>query len=465
MNVMDLIAPEAPIGGLMVSDTSVRAALRNPRRAKRGAPPLVLAEEAIPPGTIIEGALKDPAALTNALRRLLARTHGVSYFIVSIPPHGIYTKTLSFPRAVSGERLIEAVDLALGFQLPFSKEDAYVDYHLLPPSDMSRVFVATAAKSAIDAYQAALGAAGVRAVAIEPHTMSVARSHEGELALARMPYADSVVAVLLERGSVVLSRSLPMEHCKNDTNLEGEIARIEAYATVEYGTAPRPLSSKDMPIPASLRPHIGGETEPWVIALGALERALLPRSGDTLASLLPVGTEEAYAFQKAIAFSGFLRDMTAGIALFFIAAYAGTFAGLLMLRAQTAETLSTRAVSPASAELVAEEGRARAFNALLSTTATIASESPIWSDFFESLRASVIEGITITSISIEAPERPIRIAGIAATRAALNAFKDALDARGDLAEATLPLTNLELRADIPFTVTVILADPGALYPR
>lgn len=203
----------------------------------------------------------------------------------------------------------------------------------------------------------------------------------------------------------------------------------------------------------------------WLPALGALKRGQMAREKDTIISLLPVGTEEAYQFQKATAFSDFARNLAIGVALFFVLAYAGTFVFMLSLKTHYAETLSTLAVSPASSEVVAQEARAREFNALVHTTAALAAESPLWSAFLESLRSSVTDGITLSNLTIGEPTQPIAIAGKARTRADLNTLRDALHARADLSEIELPLTNLELRADIPFTLSFKLADPAIVYTQ
>lgn len=462
MNVLELIAPEAPTGGLAISDTHVHIALSHSGRSKKEE--LIVIEEALPSGVVVDGVVADPDALVTTLKHALLKTRGTSYYIVSIPPHRVFAKVFTFPLSVALDRLPEAVELALGFQLPFPIAEANVDWHQLPQTEVNRVYVVATPKSVIASYERVLAQAGVRAVAIEPHTMSAARSHTGAPVLTLMPYATSVVATIFEEGFASFARTLPLSRFVSTETQEREIGHIQDFYAIETGTRPVLSPWSEVSLPQTLAPMLSPTVDrsASAIPLGALVRARMHRSDDNLVSLLPVGTEEAYAFQKAIAFSGFLRDVTIGIALFFMVAYGALFFIVLHLRDQTAQTLSVRTISPASAQIVEQEVEAHTLNDLLATSATVMSESPHWSTFIEELRASVPQSITLTNIIIESPDQPIRLSGIATTRAALTEFRQILSDRGDLTEIELPLTHLEVRSAIPFSLTFKLADPSRL---
>ncbi|MBI5133958.1 MAG: pilus assembly protein PilM [Candidatus Taylorbacteria bacterium] len=465
MNLTSIITRDEPVGGLEVSDSRVRAAIYA-KATKKSPARAVLAEEAIPQGAIEGGKVKDGQALAKAIRAVLSKLpESIPYFVVSIPPHAAYFKTISFPSSVDASRIDEAIRLSLSFHLPYKPEDVYLDYEILP-TGKNEAFVCACPREVIDGYVAALKAAGIKPVAAETHPLSIARATKatGPL-LISLPYKDGVSVAAIEGTAVRFSRSLPSDRLSTEQDVAREIERIEGYCKTEFSSALKRSDLESLALKDDIAPLVPAKQRDakWLCALGALSRGRMPRGTDNIVSLLPVGTEDAYVFQQAVAFGAFVRNISIGISLFFIAAFVGAFAIITSLQARFTQEFAALSVQPTSSEILQEEERAKEFNKLIEATSKIASESTVWSAAIEEIKSKVTSGIVVTSLSLGAPEDRIQITGLAKTRAELTALKKSFESSEALSDVVLPLTNLELRADIPFTITFALKDPSSIY--
>jgi len=458
---MRLITREEPIGGLEISTSRIRICLAT--KTKKGAE-LVQIEEPLPPGAIVDGVIRQSEQVQEALARGLKKVSDTSYFVVSIPPVGVYTRVLSYPSSISGERLDEAVRLAISFQLPFEQKDANVDYEVLSDGEGSAVLVGAAPHTLIDTYIAVLQAAGIKAVAVESHVLSLRRAVSvAHPFLVQIPYSDFTTVAMLEGAIVRFARTIPHSRFAGADALKEEVRKLKDYCTTEFSA-----DLKEVPL-SSLTPQAPYDTllpapqSDWLIALGALIRGQLPQGSDTLVSLLPVGTEQAYTYQKAVAFAGFTSKLVIGVAAFFVLAYAGTWALAQSLKVQAAQNTVTLSTSADSSAILAQEQEAQMFNDLLEVTGGLVRQMPVWSTFIETLRSRVTDGITITGLSADVPENGLQMTGAAKTRAQLNAFRKSLQETPGIAEVVIPLANLELKENIPFVATLKLAEPQNLY--
>ncbi|OGG88555.1 hypothetical protein A3G62_03545 [Candidatus Kaiserbacteria bacterium RIFCSPLOWO2_12_FULL_50_10] len=68
------------------------------------------------------------------------------------------------------------------------------------------------------------------------------------------------------------------------------------------------------------------------------------------------------------------------------------------------------------------------------------------------LRRYAIAGIALRDIAADGAT--VRVAGMARSRTHLNAFRDTLRAAPEVAAVDLPITDAELRGDIPFQMTI-----------
>lgn len=408
-----------------------------------------------------------PEALTLSIIKLLKKSPTVRYFVVSIPGNKVYQKVFTFPKTVEGERLLEAMKLATTFQLPFAAETAYIDWEKISGEDRNDVFLAAAPRLVIGGFISALARAGVKTVAIETRGMSLGRVMEGDEhgVLVRETASMGTALYVIKNGIPYFSRILPFSYVQKES-ADKEIEKVKKFYGVEWKEAlSRVADISELPLISSLSDELKrmSGTAAWAIALGAAIRGLLPRSMDTVVSVLPVGTEEAYEYQKAAAFSKFIAHAAVGLAIFWSAIFFGSWLLLLTIQENSNKELTALSALPASTLNLALEDRARGFNDLVAETHSILAVFPSWSIVIEELKAQITPGISVTALSLPAPDAVMSLSGVAATRADLNKFKKSLGGFGLISEVALPITNLEQKASIPFSVTFRMRDPQVLF--
>ncbi len=467
MNVVSLFSREEHIVGIDISDTEVRLAVLEKDQKTSTSKIALLASEKVPSGVIEVGVVKKPDALAEVLKSLVRsaaegkkRTR-ITYAIISVPADTVYTHIYGFPGTIKGARLEETMKLTVGFQIPLGTEQVYLDWEQIPGKEKNEVTLASMRREIVDGYLSALRGAGIHPVALETHPHSIARAgaFSAGTSLVVEDGAGSVGIYLISDNIVQFVRTVPKEIIPSEKMSE-EIRKISDFAEVE-GFKPKAaltLGSLSPKPPFSLYPNVKGESGVWLIALGAAIRGLIPRREDTLISLLPVGTETAYAYQKAQVFTSFITNVVVGVSIFFAAAFAIVWVFFVSLQ-QSAATQTEQAITiplpPGSAEL---ETRAVSLNALISETAPIVRTLPIWSPVVKEAAARVTTGIIITNFSVGEPGQ-VTMVGVAKSRGALNDFKRSLESSPLFTNITLPISNLEKREDIPFSVSFTLKNP------
>lgn len=468
MNVVSLFSREEHIVGIDISDTEVRLAVLEKDKKTGAAKIALLASEKVPSGTIEAGTVKKPEVLAETLKSLVRsaaegrkRTR-VTYAIVSVPADAAYAHVYGFPSTIKGERLEETMKLTVGFQLPFGTDQVYLDWEQSPDKTKNEVMLASMRRATVDGYLSALRDAGIHAVALELHPASIARAGDfsARTSLVVEDTAGSACAYIISDGIVRFVRALP-KTLVSEEKMSEEIRKISDFAETE-NMKPEvaiTLGSLSPKAPFSLYPNVKGEGGVWLIALGAAIRGLIPRREDTLISLMPVGTETAYAYQKALVFTSFITNITVGISIFFAIAFGAVWLFLVSLQ-QNAATQAEQAIAiplpSGSAEL---EARAIALNALVGQTAPIVRTFPVWSPVLKEAIARVTTGILISNFSVSEPGAQISMVGTAKSRAALNDFRRSLENSPLFTAVVLPISNLEKRENIPFSVSFALKTP------
>lgn len=466
MNSLHIMAQKEQIAGLELQDRILRLALFE--QAKDHTTALVTAvERPLPEGIIENGVVKDTAALTRELETLLKKAdRKIRYVVAAIPTVICYVKTLSFPQVIQGKKLEETMALTIGFQLPIKQQDSYVHWSRLENTDANEILLMAAKRSVIDDYIIAMTAAKISPVAIEPAAIAIARRIE-------TPGSDTVMLLDTTSTPHVFSFCVLRDHIVRFIHhmpaspepkaAEAEARKLASFYEVEY----------KQPVTITIEQDTAKDHEPditgsesrqgcWLAAYGAAQRGAIPRDRDMLASLMPIGTAEAYRRQKAIAFVELLSNMTIGISIFFMIAFIGVWLLLLALRQQTATRMQSLDALPADPDTVALETRARAMNTTLAVARDTITQIPRWSSVVEELKVRIPAGITVTNLMLPAPEDTLSITGVAQDRTQLNAFKKQMEESRMFTNVTIPPANLELRMNIPFTLSFTLSDPKSI---
>lgn len=464
MNLMNLITNQDPIGGLVISDSFVRAAFAAPTQYLKLDAPLICVEEPLPKGAIVDGIIQDSAAFEKALETILTKTT-TTYFIVSVSPAIIYSKVLTFPKSVRDEQLSEAIDVAMNFQMPFESGATYSDSEILR-DERGRVVHAVAARTTVvDAYLSSLQKVGINTVAMESFAASAARVIRvlPETIILPIPCDASVAISIIKSGRVQFLRSLPSSQLSSPDALDKEVHRMSDAYSAENNVPVQSFTwEKIEPEPTFAR--IFPPNEPvyqWVIAVGAYMRGTLPREFDSIASILPISTTRAYEQQKAVAFTAFVRNIILSVSFFFVLVYGLFFLFTHTLRERTADEGAIAAPNTTGAAVI--EQNAENFGATVDVAADITRQSPTWSVIIDQLLSYTPDGITISSWNVTSPRDIIQFAGMARSRDELNNYRTALESSGVYTHVTMPITNLEMSANIPFNITLQLADPSTAY--
>ena len=476
MNILNLLIKEKDTVGVEINDLVIRVAyFRNKKKFIKNntEKEIVLIEEILPVDVILNGVIKDKEFLTKTLKNIWGKEKlNNKYAIISIPEDKVYSNLFPFPKAVINEQLKQAVTLAIDFQLPFKKDDVYIGWeNNLNSNNSNEVIISAVPKGIINDYIEVLNNADIDILALESHIASIAHSiklNEGETTLITKENQDSVTLFVLKDNALKFSRTLPAFFLQEEESLTNEISKIKNSFENEYKeeVAKLPL------IKATIRDEYAKYLEAnnsiesatkWLISIGAAIRGEIPKDEDKMISLLPVGTVEAYKYQKIKTFIVLIRNIIIGVSIFFLFAFLATYFYIFSL-SQTIKNVSTNAlVSPISKDMVEKENLIQRINSISVVSTSILSNTVSWSTLIDEINSRVISGITIFNFGATSISEKIYISGIASNREILNKFKKTLQDSTYLANVELPITNLEQKGDIPFSITFMIKDPSMLY--
>jgi type IV pilus assembly protein PilM len=119
----------------------------------------------LPPNVIVEGAIKDPVAVQDAIRSLTAnlktRVKGVA---TSISGYSVIIKKIELPQ-MTPEELTENIQVEAEQYIPFNVEDVNIDFQILgssaEKSDRMEVMLVAAKKEVIEDYSGILRKSGL----------------------------------------------------------------------------------------------------------------------------------------------------------------------------------------------------------------------------------------------------------------------------------------------------------------
>jgi hypothetical protein len=482
MRFLDFLLPREQIGGIEITESSLRFVFFKKRRREV----IAFEEASLRPGLISNGIPQDIDTLayfiTIALDRLGKGKKLARKFIVSVPDSVIYSHPFFIPLGLNEEEEISFVKNNFHSICPFPFNDFYVDWQSVFVFENKKIILVTAGlRSAIDAYRNALSIAGVEQVALEPFSISLQRMLE-------IPNGCNILFCLLKGKFTTLISVDKNPYFIRESPLQGENASFEevigkelrrlqefvgstlkekqisfSYLPLEpidedafvgamkergidmWRTKVKELKSKDTSF--TLFPHFLG-------VAGSTQRGLIPRAKDTIVSILPVGTEIAYVQMKRRVFLATLRNIMMGVAGLIFLAFAGLYAFLFTITEQEVNRviLQNQTVIPAQASAI--QTTVEAFNTeverLLGIQEMIISPSPSL-DAIESIR--FLGGIQISSLSVvqESGSSKMTIRGVAGTRENFRVLGEYLE-RPEFSEVDFPIFSIVESVDISFTI-------------
>lgn len=473
MDLVSLFTKEKDIAGLEISDDLLRLVLLARNYERKGNVYIKeLIEEPLGTGTIVGGIVQDSEKLTDSLKKLVAKSgEKIEYAIVSIPHLSLYSKVFSFPKAVGGDKLNEAMKVAVNFNLPVKPETVYIDWeevHAEGKEVKNEIMLATVPKEIVNAYTKALDSAGITPIAYESNVFSIARTLDldgAHATLVILKEKSRTGFIIFKASAIRFSKFISKPMAQGEIDLE--VKKISSFYEAEQEPIAKIINSSEITIPKKFANHAklsaGGEN--WLIALGAGMRGLLPRSEDKLISLMAVGTEEAYAKQERIVFIKLLGDIATLVAVIM----AGSFLVVWMLVAFYIKANADKQVSlqytPVSAADQQIEARALKLNSIMDILIQIDDMSPRFSVIVDELKARTTPGITILSLSVPNVDGRITLNGIAKARRDISTFRNSLAESALFADVESPPSNLDKRTNIPFSASFAIKDKSLLFKR
>lgn len=482
MNLFNLLTKEKTVAGLEIDDSAVRVAffplhpknnfLYNKKDNEDIKQKLIVLEEPLPANVVSEGVVVNRVLLAKTIKSILTKAKlNTDYAIVAIPDDQIYLRIFSFPKTVDESRIKEAMSLSSSFQLPIKTEDVYLDWEQIKSNkSVNEVLLSAIPKTVANGYIEALNLAGVKPIALESHLSSIARAiktDSDEATIFTKETDDDATVFLLKERTVRFSRAIPTRFISKNKFKE-EVKKIKSSFEAEMSKDAKPITVVDIDS-ASIRDEYANLTEltepktKWLVALGAAIRGSIPEGADKMISLLPIKTEDAYAYHKAETFAELVRNVTIGISIFFITAFLFVYFFILSLSQNVNQSIASSSTETISSEIISKEGFINNVNSLTNTSKVILSETPTWSIFLDEIHRLSTQGIIISTLGASSLTSPISMNGTAKDRATLNMFKKTLQESPMLTDITIPITNIGQRENITFSVSFRIKEPSKLY--
>lgn len=501
MDLLKLLTYEEKIGGLAVFDSRIEALVLDFDEKKGALSIKTSASVDLPSKTVEGGILKNKESFVAAAKSLLEKIKEeikISSFIVSLPADAIYSKNFSFPRTLTDAQIDESMKLNLSFSLPFSPESAYLDWETIESSDIAKkeLILCAVDRKVIDGYLEAFSESGITPVAIEFHNLSASRVvvlKSKEPALVVTLLNDNLELSIIESGAIRflqafdINKILSAEAGKNaedividkiwravnfynsEKNQKGYLNKIYLIGDYEKTAKYKDIISQKIEgvqagfpelLPAFPKLPMSENSNLPDITFGSALRGLMPRREDTIISLMPMGTEQAYEQKRLVSFVKLASDLVSVLSIFFVAMFIGSWILVEVLENNIEKSLSGRGALPEG--LLELKSRADNFNKIISQAEGLSGQAPKWSGFSERISALGVYGISLNRIDTSL-DGSVNIAGVASTRDSLLQFKDVLEKSNLFLEVKIPFNYLEQKDNISFALALKLKDSSILF--
>lgn len=486
MDLIKFFTREELVAGLEISADYVRLTVLSQKKDdKKSSVALRGAEEPLKEGTLVNGRIVNKDEFIKSIKKLIDKSKArIRYVVLSIPDSEIFYKIFKFPKSIKDEKLKGTMELSIGFQLPIKPDDVYLDWEKVKneTGDENEVLLAAVAKPIVNDYIAAIESAGLKIIAVEFHLLSIARTlpSTDETVLVLIDSSDGMTAGVIKDNSLLFIHTISYETTAED-KLPVELKRIISFCEIEYGTLSKILVLDEETVGivgdlGNLKVEVANIVDPFnntkealsifgsrLISFGAAIRGLMPRNQDNLISLMPVGTEEAYEYHKAVTFSKLVTDITISVSLVFLVVFSGAYALMIYIQQSLNDQYSLSTNLPVPTGVASLESRATHLNSLLSQTTGIIETTPQWSGIVSEITDRIVANITVSRISIGSPDAPITLQGTAKNRDTLNTLAKSFETSDKFTDVNIPLTDLGTKTDIPFSMSLKLKDPQSLY--
>lgn len=472
--ITKFLNPIPDIGGLEISDTAIRFIDLTHGKILRAAINL-------PPGVVVGGEVKNRSGLVSALKSL-RRDLGIQdkvviNAIVTAASPRIYTQIFSVPLGIRDSNLNETIRLNLEMISPFDIREAYYDAQPLKetPSGQASFLGAFASAPLLDQFIIALEEVDFNLIAFEFPAFSLSRMIKQ---LSEVDFFGSHILVdvsaeglhflILVKGELYFSHFLSWREVQSarpsialEDMIDVVVREIKRLVSFYNNRINRPLdtivlsSPKSIPelettirnnFPLKLQiPSLDAFPElssAWFPALGAALRALIPRSEDTLISLMAVGTEEKYFQNRAVHFISSWRNISAAVLGFLLVVFLGMNVVLVQAERSASKELAGNLSKPDFQEADQLQKQAKEFNRLVASASFLQKEIDPLSSLLNRLNVLSGQNVFLERVYLDA-NRKVTVNGKTTSEAEAINFKNKLLKEPSLDKVLLPLSSFQ----------------------
>jgi len=198
----------APAAGIDISDASVKWLVlkKNARRYSV----VTYGEAPLEEGIVVQGAVRDVAALSAVLHEVKKRLRGVRFAHAALPEEAAYVFEMHVPEGTSREQIYDLIEFEFEGRVPIAPNAAVFDFDTIQRHDEGagqEIGVSVFPRELAESYDAAFEGAGIGLLSLELEARSIARAITKD--------SDSSVTLLVDfgrarTGFAVLKRGIPI---------------------------------------------------------------------------------------------------------------------------------------------------------------------------------------------------------------------------------------------------------------
>jgi len=449
------------------------------------------AETGLDEGVIVFGVIKNKKKLSETLKKLKENFKPKGdlspFAIVTIPQNSVYSDVLSFSKQLNNDQLVEAISFNAASSLPLPLAECYMDWQVIEKGETkNKVLISTISKKIADDYIDVLKENGFKLIALESAALSLGRAADTsdstvlflyltEEGATSMVYSDKNCYFSQFESWQELSGGKGISNLADlNKSLQLKIKNLARYFEKQFDPLKikkvllmsegfnadeviKNIDSVDLPIEKAKSNISAISNYDWIPAAGAASRGFIPRSDDTIISLLPVGTESLYENQKALSFSKSIFAMIFSLSCFYIAVFILYFSFISFLGSGIEKQMNSRNNIVFPAEDLKIEQETKEFNAYVGDLALVYPKVKAdYASALEKITRINSFGVSISNMNITDLASPITVSGLASSRESLNAFEFQLESSASFKNVKFSVQNIAQRNNIPFNVTLYL---------
>jgi hypothetical protein len=486
--LLNLLIPKEKIVGIEINSQKLRMLNLELSKANKavikGKSELELEDEIFTPKGVV-----DEKLLSDALAKLISAFKPKKFFspyaIITVPQIGVYSEILELPKSLDESQLAEAITLNAAENLPLPLSQCYMDWQIIKNSGQNnKILISTISKDVADKYINALKKNGIKLVALETSFLSIER-------VVDVPDSATIFFYLTNEGlaSIIYKNKTPYfnqfeswkelapgKEIKNAGDLTKAIKNkakklkfyfesqnqkygIKNILLMSYGFDSDIIIAKigktSIPISKANLKLISLENSDWIPVAGAAARALIPRSEDTIISLLPVGTESLYETQKAVSFAKSILFLLTTLFVFYIIIFSSAYFAVSYFQKSINDQMSQRNNLPISQEYSKIKSETEVFNSYLRDLDKISNLAELkYDSMLENINKLNTPGINMSNLSFDKKNNTIIMSGVAINRESLNLFKSKLDNSSDFINIDFSVKDIAKKDNIMFSANL-----------